>query len=261
MANRGIYIGKERVKKAPHQSCLVSCGTTVDRLCRFLGGFLCSPALFVGTQAFLLCSWLPCLAHIPPPWGAPYFQTYFSHHTLGHSTKIMPLNRSQMSIYMAQQWHDALGDRARSRCLPVLSVRAALRWSPDLQFTFQIIPQHMLGQTNKTSPTSLCSHSKNANPTIDLDHQISFLGVWKYLRSSENNLTRNCMEKYFVILYISLACKFQKVWLTPEFSHWSYFYAIHIHLLILPAENTAPYYICSDLHLEPFIELITFDWG
>lgn len=125
---------------------------------------------------------------------------------------------------------------------------------PDLRLTFQIIPQHMLGQTNKTSPTSLWSHSKNANPRIYRDHRISFLGVWKISTKlwKHHNLTRNRMEKYFVILYISLACEFQEVWLTPEFSHWSYFYA---------SENTALYYIRSDLHLEPFIEVITFDWG
>lgn len=59
-----IYKGKERVKKPPHQSCLVSCWTaTVDWLCKFLSSFLHRASLFVCMQAFLLWSWLPHLAH------------------------------------------------------------------------------------------------------------------------------------------------------------------------------------------------------
>lgn len=46
----------------------------------------------------------------------------------------------------------------------------------------------MLKKPNKTSQTSLWSHSKNANPRIYLAHQISFLAsenIYKALKTSE----------------------------------------------------------------------------
>lgn len=113
-----------------------------------------------------------------------------------------------------------LGKRADSRYLPVLHIRATRGQTPA--FTAQVSlsssrssPAH--AETNKQDisnfivvPLQKC---KSQNLAGSWDFILGGLKIstklWKH-----QNLTRNCMEKCFLILYISLACKFQKLGLT-----------------------------------------------
>lgn len=57
------------------------------------------------------------------------------------------------------------------------------------------------------------------------------------MRTSPENAQRNIFS-YHPFLWLE---NFKKFWLMEEFSHLSYFYVIHNHLLILASENTALY--------------------
>lgn len=220
-------------------SCLVPCWTALANwLCKFLSSLLCSALPSVCVPVLLLWSWLPFVAYFfgrvnlisrHPSSSTASRADYetFTAARLGTALERLP-----EFAHKQPAWHS-------SGTTPGERGRGQTSTSPSFQLS-QLVslpssrrsPVHV--ETNAQDISTFAVASLQIPEFIWIIGLLLFL-VWKYLQSSENIRTSPETNWRNVVSYR----KFQNPWLTLKLSDWNYFYAIHIHLLILPSKNIA----------------------